>query len=107
MKQIGVAVVGTGWCGGIRAETLAAHPLVKSLHLAEVRQERLEEISRKTNPKSRTANYKDLLANPEIEAVYVPAARTRTTRWRAISSPRGSTCFSKSRSRSSLRKRTS
>ena len=29
MKQIGVAVVGTGWCGGIRAETLAAHPLVQ------------------------------------------------------------------------------
>ena len=73
MKQIGVAVVGTGWCGGIRAETLAAHPLVKSLHLAEVRPERLEEISRKTNPASRTENYKDLLANPGIEAVYVSA----------------------------------
>ena len=73
MKQIGVAVVGTGWCGGIRAETLAAHPLVKSLHLAEVRPERLEEISRKTNPASRTENYKDLLANPDIEAVYVSA----------------------------------
>ena len=73
MKQIGVAVVGTGWCGGIRAETLAAHPLVKSLHLAEVRPERLEEISRKTNPASRTENYKDLLANPGIEAAYVSA----------------------------------
>ena len=36
MKQIGVAVVGTGWCGGIRAETCAAHALVKSLHLAEI-----------------------------------------------------------------------
>jgi hypothetical protein len=22
MKQIGVAIIGTGWCGGIRAETL-------------------------------------------------------------------------------------
>jgi hypothetical protein len=31
MKPIEVAVVGTGWCGGIRAETLAAHPL-KALH---------------------------------------------------------------------------
>jgi hypothetical protein len=36
MKPIEVAVVGTGWCGGIRAETLAAHPLVKALHLAEI-----------------------------------------------------------------------
>jgi len=41
MKPIEVAVVGTGWCGGIRAETLAAHPLVKGLHLAEIREEHL------------------------------------------------------------------
>ena len=64
MKQIGVAIVGTGWCGGIRAEICAAHPLVKSLHLAETRPERLEEMARKTNAKSRTGNYKDLLDNP-------------------------------------------
>ena len=32
MKQINVAVIGTGWCGGIRAETCAANPLVKDLH---------------------------------------------------------------------------
>src|SRR6185436_16939894 len=73
MRQIGVAVVGTGWCGGIRAETLAAHPLVKSLHLAETRPERLQEIAGKTKAKSRTGNYKDLVENPEIEAVYVSA----------------------------------
>jgi myo-inositol 2-dehydrogenase/D-chiro-inositol 1-dehydrogenase len=45
MKAISVAVVGTGWCGGIRAETLAGHPLVKELHLAETRAERLAELS--------------------------------------------------------------
>ena len=45
MKPIGVAVVGTGWCGGIRAETLAAHPLVSSLHLAETNPARLKEIA--------------------------------------------------------------
>jgi predicted dehydrogenase len=73
MKQIGVAIVGTGWCGGIRAETCAAHPLVGSLHLAEVRPERLEEISRKTKPKTATTNYLDLLQNPEVEAVYISA----------------------------------
>ena len=37
MKQIGVGIVGTGWCGGIRADTCAASALVKSLHLAETR----------------------------------------------------------------------
>ena len=73
MKQIGVAIVGTGWCGGIRAETCAAHPLVKSLHLAETRPERLAEIARKTAAKTSTADYRDLLRNPEIEAVFISA----------------------------------
>ena len=31
MKQIDVGIIGTGWCGGIRAETCAAHPLVRAV----------------------------------------------------------------------------
>ena len=58
MKQIGVGVIGTGWCGGIRAETCAAHPLVKSLHVAEVRPERLAEIAAKTGARTATADYR-------------------------------------------------
>ena len=73
MKQIGVSVVGTGWCGGIRAETLAAHPLVKSLHLAEVKPERLAEIAKKTGASTSVVDYKQLLQNKEIEAVYISA----------------------------------
>ena len=36
MRQIGVAIVGTGWCGGIRAETCAASALVETAHVAEL-----------------------------------------------------------------------
>ena len=43
MRTIGVGIIGTGWCGGIRAQACAGSPLVKSLHLAEVRPERLAE----------------------------------------------------------------
>jgi len=78
MKPIGVAVVGTGWCGGIRAETLAAHPLAASLHLAEIRPERLNELKAKLKPKSATADYKELLKNKEIEAVYISATPEST-----------------------------
>src|SRR5207237_695695 len=78
MKQIGVAVIGTGWCGGIRAETLAKHPLVKGLHLAESRRERLDELSKKLKPASATADYKQLLGNREIEAVYISATPEST-----------------------------
>jgi scyllo-inositol 2-dehydrogenase (NAD+) len=73
MKPIEVAVVGTGWCGGIRAETLAAHPLVKGLHLAEIREERLEEMEAKTRPTTATTDYRKLVDRKEIGAVYVSA----------------------------------
>ena len=58
MRQIGVAVVGTGWCGGIRAETCAAHPLTKSLHIAEIRPERLAEVAKATGAKTAAADYR-------------------------------------------------
>jgi len=73
MKQIGVAIVGTGWCGGIRAETCAAHPLVKSLHLSETRPERLEEISEKTGAATSVVDYKKLVDRKDIDAVYISA----------------------------------
>jgi len=64
-KQIGVAIIGTGWCGGIRAETCAAHPLTKSLHLAEILPERLAEVAKATGAKSAVADYRELLKIPE------------------------------------------
>ena len=78
MKQIGVAVIGVGWCGGIRAETLAKHPLVKSLHLAETRAERLEELKSNLRPASATADYRELLKNRDIEAVYISSTPEAT-----------------------------
>jgi predicted dehydrogenase len=73
MKQVGAAVVGVGWCGGIRAETLAVHPLVKELHLAEIREERLEEMEAKTRPTTATTDYRQLLDRKGIDAVYISA----------------------------------
>jgi predicted dehydrogenase len=73
VKQIGTAVVGVGWCGGIRAETLAAHPLVKELHLAEIKEDRLEQMEAKTRPTSATTDYRRLLDRKGIDAVYISA----------------------------------
>ncbi len=49
MRRIQVGSIGTGWCGGIRAQTRAAHPLVRELHLAEIRPDRLAEAARATD----------------------------------------------------------
>ena len=78
MRQIGVGIIGTGWCGGIRAQTCAAHPLVKSLHLAEIRPERLAEVASATAAHTATADYRQLLAIGDIEAVYVSATPEST-----------------------------
>jgi len=78
MRSIGVAVIGTGWCGGIRAETLAAHALVSSLHIAEVDKERLSELKAKLKPATATTDYKELLSRNEIQAVYVSATPEST-----------------------------
>ena len=45
MKQINLGIVGTGWCGGIRAVAAAASPWVNELHIAEIKEDRLAEIA--------------------------------------------------------------
>ena len=73
VKQINVGIIGTGWCGGIRAETCAVNPLVQSLHLAEIRPERLAEVARATGAKTATADYRDIIRNDAIDAVMISA----------------------------------
>jgi predicted dehydrogenase len=73
VKQINVGIIGTGWCGGIRAETCAANPLVKSLHLAETRPERLAEVAKATGAQSATADYREIIGNDTIDAVMISA----------------------------------
>jgi len=78
MRRIGVGIIGTGWCGGIRAQTCAAHPLVESLHLAEILPARRAEVAKATRASTATGDYRDLLRLPEVEAVYISATPETT-----------------------------
>src|SRR4051795_2066860 len=71
VQQIEVAVIGTGWCGGIRAETLGRSSLVDRLHICEIRPERLAEVQRLTNAASATLDYRDIVNNDRIKVVYI------------------------------------
>jgi myo-inositol 2-dehydrogenase/D-chiro-inositol 1-dehydrogenase len=71
MRQVEVAVIGTGWCGGMRAESLAKSALVDKLHICEIRPERLAEMRELTNPATATDDYQDIVKNPAIEVVYI------------------------------------
>ena len=78
MKQVGIGIIGTGWCGGIRAETCAASPFVRSVHLAEIRPERLKEVAAKTKPATATTDYRTLLNNESIDAIIISATPETT-----------------------------
>ncbi len=71
MRQVEVAVIGTGWCGGMRAESLAKSALVDKLHICEIRPERLQEMKDLCNPATATDDYQDIVRNPAIEVVYI------------------------------------
>jgi predicted dehydrogenase len=71
MKSVEVAVIGTGWCGGIRAETLARSAMVDKLHICEIRPDRLAEVKALTNPATATFDYHDIIKNPDISVVYI------------------------------------
>ncbi len=78
MKQINIGIIGTGWCGGIRAETCAASPFVGDLHLAEINETRLQEVAKKTASASATGDYKKMLAIKDIDAVIISATPETT-----------------------------
>ncbi|MGI9416447.1 MAG: Gfo/Idh/MocA family protein [Geminicoccaceae bacterium] len=71
MRQVDVAVIGTGWCGGIRAETLAKSALVDRLHICEIQPDRLSEVKALTNPTTATLDHQDIVDNPDISVVYI------------------------------------
>src|SRR5215813_13248810 len=69
--RINVAVIGTGWCGRIRAEACAKSPFVRALHIAEIREDRLKEVAELTKPATATKDYRDLLGDISIDAVLI------------------------------------
>ena len=68
-----VGVIGTGWCGGIRAMACAGSALVAELHIAETNPERLAEMVAATSPASATDDWEDIVKNPDVDIVMISA----------------------------------
>ena len=73
MNQIDVGIIGTGWCGGIRALACARSALVGRLHLVETDAERLREISAATSPASSSSDWETVVADDTIDALLISA----------------------------------
>ena len=78
MDRINVGIIGTGWCGGIRADASFANPLVADIHIAETNETRLREVVAATHPVTATTDYRVLLDNPDIHAVMISATPETT-----------------------------
>jgi len=88
VQQVEVAVIGTGWCGGIRAETLARSSLVDKLHICEIRPDRLAEVKALTNAATATLDYRDIVNNDRIAVVYLGRVIEEGSPVELIGSPR-------------------
>jgi predicted dehydrogenase len=78
MRRINVGIIGTGWCGGIRAVACAASPFVGELHIAEIKEDRLKEVAEQTKPVTAATDYRELIANKSIDAIMVSATPETT-----------------------------
>ena len=73
INQINVGVIGTGWCGGIRANACFASTLVNKLFIAEKNPERLKELSSKLEVEGSTNNWMELIENTQIDTIIISA----------------------------------
>ena len=44
VRTVEAAVIGVGWIGGLRADTLSRTALVEKLHLCDIKPDRLAEV---------------------------------------------------------------
>jgi myo-inositol 2-dehydrogenase/D-chiro-inositol 1-dehydrogenase len=70
-KRIGLAIVGGGRVGLFRAEVAARHPQVDFIGLAEIKPDRAQQVAGKIGADFVTADYRELLARPEVTAAII------------------------------------
>src|SRR6266511_870641 len=70
-RRIGLAIVGGGRVGLFRGEVAARHPQVDFIGLAEIKQERAQQIAGKIDADFVTTDYRELLARPEVTAAII------------------------------------
>ena len=78
INQINIGVIGTGWCGGIRANACHDNPLVNKLFLAEKNTNRLDELKNLLDIEGATENWKELINNDEIDTIIISATPETT-----------------------------
>ena len=75
MKTVEAGVIGVGWIGGLRAETLSRTALVEKLHLCDIKPDRLAEVKSLYKPASATLDYNDITSEQQdLSGLYLDHA---------------------------------
>ncbi|HEX7605672.1 MAG TPA: Gfo/Idh/MocA family oxidoreductase [Usitatibacter sp.] len=70
-KRIGLAIVGAGRVGLFRGEVAARHPQVDFIGVADIKPDRLKLVGDKVKADFVTADFRELLARPEVTAAII------------------------------------
>jgi myo-inositol 2-dehydrogenase / D-chiro-inositol 1-dehydrogenase len=70
-KRIGLAIIGAGRVGLFRGEVAARHPQVDFIGIAEIKPDRAKEVAAKVRADFVTADFRELLARPEVTAAII------------------------------------
>ncbi len=70
-KTLRWGIIGLGWFGEVHAETLSTMPGIELAALCTRRPQRLAELADRFGVARRYTNYRDLLADPEIDVVSI------------------------------------
>src|SRR5437763_6663110 len=70
-RRIGLAIVGAGRVGLFRGEVAARHPMVDFIGVADLKKDRLALLKEKAKADFVTADFRELLARPEVTAAII------------------------------------
>jgi len=70
-KTLGLAVVGCGTIGRIRAEFARDYPGIGWIGLCDIKEDLLNRLGDDVNADFRTSNFEELIARPEVDAVII------------------------------------
>jgi predicted dehydrogenase len=70
-KELGIAVVGAGRIGTLRARLAARHPSVGFLAISDIDKNNAQALAEKTNADFHSANNFEVIERPEVNAVFV------------------------------------
>src|SRR5690606_23926228 len=70
-KELGIAVIGAGRIGTLRARLAAKHPSVRFIAIADADRARAQALAEQTGAQIHGANNDEIMVGPEVEAVFV------------------------------------